>query len=101
MSTTTLETPVESAVKMGVKTVVTVNENGVITPAGTVLLNHSDRCDRCGGRAYVRMLKDGNERILMCGHHGRKHETGLLMGGFDVEDQTFQLFVNTKPDSSA
>lgn len=101
MSTTTLATPVESAVKMGEKIVVTANESGTITPAGTVLLNHSDRCDRCGGRAYVRMLKDGEERLLMCGHHGRKHETGLLMEGFDIQDQTFQLFVNTKPDASA
>lgn len=98
---TTLATPVESTIKMGEKIVVSVNNNGAITPAGTVLLNHSDRCDRCGGRAYARVLRDNKERLLFCGHHSRKHETALLMEGFDIQDQTFQLFVNTKPDSSA
>lgn len=101
MSAITLATPVESTVKMGEKTVVSVNNNGAITPAGTVLLNHSDRCDRCGGRAYVRVLKNNKERLLMCGHHGNKHETALMMEGFDIQDQKFQLFVNTKPDASA
>lgn len=99
---TTLTAPEQATLtKNGEKIVVSMSEQGVITPAGTRVLNHSDRCDRCGGRAYVRIKQSGKERLLLCGHHGRKNEAGLRMAGFDYEDQTFQLFVNTKPDASA
>lgn len=99
---TTLTAPAQTTLtKNGEKIVVSVDEKGVVTPAGTRIMNHADRCDRCGGRAYVKIVKDKAERLLLCGHHGRKHEAALRMDGFDYEDQTFQLFVNTKPDASA
>ncbi len=40
------------------------------TPAA---LTASDRCDRCGAQAYLRVeLQTGGE-LLFCAHHAREH----------------------------
>jgi hypothetical protein len=61
-----------------------------------VVLTSSDRCDRCGARAYVLLGvsgPDGRERELsLCAHDFRKHERQLLRSGVRVlTDQRGEL----------
>lgn len=61
-----------------------------------------DRCDSCGARAYYRAWKEPyNTELLFCGHHGRKNMPALIAQGFGVDDQTAQLYANTKPMSGS
>lgn len=39
-------------------------------------LTDSDRCDRCGARAYARTMH-GNSPLLWCVHHFREHRDDL------------------------
>lgn len=56
-------------------------------------LNHSDRCDRCGARAYMIAVINIPESspLLFCVHHGRKSMDGLVLAGFIIFDQSEQL----------
>lgn len=58
----------------------------------------ADRCDRCRAQAFVRARK-GDSILLFCGHHGRNHETALIIQGWDVED--FRHLINAAPSSSS
>ena len=53
-------------------------------------LTESDRCDRCGSRAYFQMLK-GELEFLLCAHHGRQHEVALVLNDWTVLDSTHLL----------
>lgn len=85
------------------KVVVEEDAKGVMNPSNVKLLNHMDRCDQCGSRAYAKAWidKPNTATLLFCGHHFRDHEPVLIGKGFNIEDQTFQLFRQTKPDASA
>ncbi len=37
----------------------------------------TDRCDRCGAGARVRVLLPSGGELLFCGHHGHEHEDRL------------------------
>ena len=50
-----------------------------------------DRCDRCGARAYVRVVLPGGGELLFCAHHGRAHETALRAADADIQDETHAL----------
>jgi hypothetical protein len=50
-----------------------------------------DRCDRCGARAYVRVVLPGGGELLFCAHHGRAHETALRAVDADIQDETHAL----------
>lgn len=51
-------------------------------------LTNTDRCDRCGAQAYVRVeLKAGE--LLLCAHHYREH--GAVLGECVVVDETERL----------
>jgi hypothetical protein len=53
-------------------------------------LTAADRCDRCGARAYVRVVLPVGE-LLFCGHHGRKHADAFREVAIRVDDETARL----------
>lgn len=40
-------------------------------------LSATDRCDRCGAKAYVRARLHAGGELLFCAHHGREHIPAL------------------------
>lgn len=54
-------------------------------------LTASDRCDRCGARAYLRVVLPGGGELLFCAHHGRAHETALRAVEAEILDDTNHL----------
>ena len=66
----------------------------------TVLAPHpqltaSDRCDRCGAQAYIRVVLASGGELLFCAHHGRAHEAKLREIAAAVHDQTKRLVEST------
>jgi hypothetical protein len=57
--------------------------------AGT--LTAIDRCDRCGARAYVRVLLPSCLELLFCAHHNRQYAPALTKIAADVHDETARL----------
>ena len=51
----------------------------------------TDRCDRCGAQAYVRVTLDGGSVLLFCAHHYRAHEDRLRSVAVDILDETRRL----------
>jgi hypothetical protein len=51
----------------------------------------ADRCDRCGARAYVRVLLPGGGELLFCAHHGRAHASALEAVHAHIQDQSKAL----------
>lgn len=60
----------------------------VLTP--TEPLKATDRCDRCGAPAYVRVVLGGGE-LLFCAHHGKKYNEGLAKVALEIHDFSDQL----------
>ncbi len=56
-------------------------------------LTLTDRCDRCGSRAYVRAVLPAGGELLFCGHHGNAHRAQLLVAGASLHDETAALTV--------
>lgn len=54
-------------------------------------LTATDRCDRCGARAYLRVVLPGGGELLFCAHHGRAHETALRAADAEILDETEAL----------
>ena len=54
-------------------------------------LTAADRCDRCGARAYIRVLLPGGGELLFCAHHGRAHQDALRAADADIQDQSHAL----------
>jgi len=59
--------------------------------AGTWPISALDRCDRCGARAYVRVLSRRRQELLFCAHHYRQHAVALATFAVDIQDATRQL----------
>lgn len=53
-------------------------------------LSASDRCDRCGAQAYVR-VKLATGELLFCGHHSKEYAVSLKRVAVEIEDQTDRL----------
>jgi hypothetical protein len=54
------------------------------------VLSLSDRCDRCGSQAYVRVdLPAGT--LLFCAHHFQEHESRLRPIAIRVIDESDRL----------
>jgi len=53
-------------------------------------LSASDRCDRCGVQAYVR-VKLASGELLLCGHHSKAYAVSLKRVAVEIEDQTDRL----------
>lgn len=56
-----------------------------------VPLQVSDRCDRCGAQALVRVYMAGGSHLLFCVHHFREHEVRLREVALDVQDESDQV----------
>ena len=54
-------------------------------------LTAADRCDRCGARAYIRVVLPGGGELLFCAHHGRAHQDALRAAEADIQDQSDAL----------
>lgn len=55
------------------------------------MLNASDRCDRCGAQAYLRVTLGSGGQLLFCAHHGRAHQDKLQQVALKIDDQTDTL----------
>ena len=53
-------------------------------------LTAADRCDRCGARAYIRVVLPMGE-LLFCAHHGRAHEEAIKAQAVQVHDESHAL----------
>jgi hypothetical protein len=64
-------------------------------------LTASDRCDRCGAQAYIRVVLASGGELLFCAHHGRAHEAKLREIAAGIQDQTDELTEvrRTAPDA--
>ncbi|MDQ1294925.1 MAG: hypothetical protein QG608_2810 [Actinomycetota bacterium] len=54
-------------------------------------LTATDRCDRCGARAYIRVSLPGSGELLFCAHHGRTHENALRARAAEIHDESHVL----------
>lgn len=54
-------------------------------------LDASDRCDRCGAQAYMRVTLSSGGELLFCAHHGRAHQDKLQQVALDIQDETGKL----------
>ena len=70
------------------------------TAIASEALTATDRCDRCGARAYMRVTLPGGGVLLFCGHHGRRHASALEAAAADIQDesQTLGSTPATAPD---
>jgi hypothetical protein len=54
-------------------------------------LNASDRCDRCGAQAYVRVTMINGFELLFCGHHSREHSDKLKQVALKIQDESERI----------
>lgn len=54
-------------------------------------LSATDRCDRCGAQAYVRVVLPGGADLQFCAHHWSRHEDALRPQAEQVIDETHRL----------
>lgn len=54
-------------------------------------LSATDRCDRCGAQAYVRVVLPGGTDLQFCGHHWSRHEDALRPKAEQIIDETHRL----------
>jgi hypothetical protein len=54
-------------------------------------LTVSDRCDRCGAQALVRVHLESGSALQFCSHHFKEHEVRLRSVAADVQDEQHQL----------
>ena len=57
----------------------------------TETLTATDRCDRCGARAYMRVTLPGGGELLFCGHHGHAHKEALTAVSASIQDESQSL----------
>lgn len=55
------------------------------------VLNSSDRCDRCGAQAYVRVIMVNGFELLFCVHHSREHADKLQTVAKSIQDESERL----------
>jgi hypothetical protein len=70
---------------------------GAIAPSKP--LTAADVCDRCGARAYVRVLLPGSAELLFCAHHARQHAEALAKVAVEIQDETNLLSDSEKSDA--
>jgi len=59
--------------------------------APTASLTASDRCDRCGAQAYVRVVLVAGGDLLFCAHHYAEHADSLRPTAAEIVDETHRL----------
>lgn len=70
------------------------------TTLATPVLSATDRCDRCGAQAYVRVMLPGGTDLQFCGHHWTAHEEKLRPQALEVIDETHRLTVTPSFDEN-
>ena len=63
----------------------------VTTAVAPSPLTASDRCDRCGAQAYLRVHLASGGELLFCAHHAREHGEKLRTIAVNVHDETGKL----------
>lgn len=69
------------------------------TTMTTASLSATDRCDRCGAQAFVRVVLPGGADLFFCGHHWSRHEAALRDRSVEVIDETHRLEATPTTDS--
>ena len=54
-------------------------------------LTATDRCDRCGAQAYLRVELASGLELLFCAHHAREHGEKLKEVAVTLTDETHKL----------
>ncbi|MDT9594579.1 hypothetical protein RDV89_15955 [Nocardioides zeae] len=69
------------------------NEADVTTAVApdSAALTATDRCDRCGAQAYLRVELASGGELLFCAHHARQHGDALRSVASHVQDETHKL----------
>lgn len=62
-------------------------------------LSATDRCDRCGAQAYVRVVLTAGTDLLFCGHHWSTHESALRERAVEIVDELHRLEAAPATDS--
>lgn len=57
----------------------------------------TDRCDRCGAQAYVRVVLTGGQDLLFCSHHWNSHAEKLRPVASEIVDETHRLNESSAP----
>ncbi|MDQ1688105.1 MAG: hypothetical protein QOK42_1080 [Frankiaceae bacterium] len=61
------------------------------TLAPHATLTASDRCDRCGAQAYLRVRLPAGGELLFCAHHAKQHEDSLKKVAVEIQDERNKL----------
>lgn len=61
------------------------------TAPSPAALTASDRCDRCGAQAYLRVELQSGGELLFCAHHAREHGDKIRELAAHVVDETHRL----------
>jgi hypothetical protein len=66
--------------------------NATVSPAATspLSLNNSDRCDRCGAQARVRVVLATGD-LVFCAHHAKAYDAKLRAEAIEYVDETAGL----------
>ena len=54
-------------------------------------LSASDRCDRCGAQAYVRVTLASGFDLLFCVHHSKEHADKLKQVALEIHDESERI----------
>jgi hypothetical protein len=54
-------------------------------------LSASDRCDRCGAQAYVRVTMASGFDLLFCSHHSKEHADKLKQVALKIHDESQRI----------
>ncbi|MEL4357498.1 MULTISPECIES: DUF7455 domain-containing protein [unclassified Luteococcus] len=54
-------------------------------------LDATDRCDRCGAQAYLRVILASGGELLFCAHHARAHQDKLQQVALKIQDETAKI----------
>jgi hypothetical protein len=68
--------------------------NTAVAPSSAGL-TASDRCDRCGAQAYLRVELQSGGELLFCAHHAREHGDKLKEIAVTFVDETDKLSDNS------
>jgi len=60
-----------------------------LAPAAS--LTASDRCDRCGAQAYIRVVLSAGGDLLFCSHHFNEHAEKLRPFAAEIIDESHRL----------
>ena len=54
-------------------------------------LSASDRCDRCGAQAYVRVTMANGFELFFCSHHSKEHADKLKQVALKIHDESQRI----------